>query len=69
MATPRFEPVVRFSARDMPSESSDASRLGIGLNYHIAAAGIVRVAYLLNMEKETFKKDNNGIVTQFTVFF
>jgi hypothetical protein len=69
MATSVVEPAVRFSARSMPGESSDQSRIAGGLNFHIAAASIIRVDYIVNMEKSGFKKDNNAFAVQWNIFF
>ncbi len=65
--TPKFEPVVRYSMRDMPGRDADLRRLSFGLNYYVAAASSVRVAYHLNMEKEGFGTDNNEIMFQWNI--
>jgi hypothetical protein len=69
MMTPRVEPAVRYSARSMPGEVSDASRLTVGVNFHIAAASIVRLDYFFNMEKEGFEQDNDGFAIQWNILF
>jgi len=69
MATPVVEPAVRYSTRSMPGESSDQSRLAGGLNFHVAAASIIRVDYIINMEKSGFESDNNGFAVQWNIIF
>ncbi len=69
MATPRLEPAIRYSARSMPGDASDASRLALGINLHIVASSIVRLDYFFNMEKEGFESDNNGLAVQWNVLF
>jgi len=64
-----FEPVVRFSIRDMPSEADDANRLSFGVNYYIFANSSVRLAYHINSEKAGFESDNNSVIAQFNVVF
>jgi len=65
----RFEPVVRFSIRDMPTDVQDQNRISFGINYYIAASSAVRVAYHINNEKDPFTVDNNNLVAQFSVGF
>lgn len=65
----RFEPVVRFSIRDMPTDDQDQNRLSFGINYYVAASSAVRLAYHINNEKDAFTVDNNNLVAQFTVGF
>jgi len=65
----RFEPVVRFSARNMPTEDLDQTRFSIGFNYHVSPASQARVALHLNGEKEGFESDNNNLVFQWNVVF
>jgi len=63
------EPVVRYSARDMPGEDSDLGRIALGLNFQISSASLVRFAYAINSETAGFETDNNGFVAQFNVIF
>ena len=64
-----FEPVARFSVRDMPGVDADGSRLSFGGNYYLASNAIVRAAYNINMEKSGFASDNDKIIAQFTMMF
>jgi len=66
----RYEPVVRYSSRNMPGDSGDKSRLSIGFNYYLSPSSVVRLNYHFNLEdKDEFKKDNNVIAAQFTLAF
>ncbi len=65
----QFEPVVRFSLRDMPGESADAQRLSFGFNYYLAANTAVRIAYHINTEETGFESDNNQLIVQWTMVF
>ena len=67
--TERVEPVIRYSARDLPQPKDDLGRVALGLNFQISPASLVRFAYLVNSEEEAFKKDNNSFVAQFNVLF
>lgn len=67
--TPSIEPVLRFSARDMPGDDLDQTRLSFGVNYYISAASSVRLNYHVNMEKSAFEQDNNNVALQFNVSF
>jgi len=74
--TPKFEPTVRFSWRNMPDDPvagagiDDRSRLSFGTNYYLAANAVVRLAYNLNMENnDTPEADNDKIIGQFTMAF
>ena len=67
--TSKWEPVVRFSARDMPDEENDLSRLSVGLTFYISPASSVRGAYNYNMEKSGFEQDNDEIIFQWNVLF
>lgn len=69
MATRKWEPVVRYSTRDMPGEDGDLSRFSFGVNYHISAAGTVRLDYHINSEESGFETDNNGFIAQFVTGF
>jgi hypothetical protein len=63
------EPVIRFSTRDMPGESSDQSRLSLGVSLYVSPSSSVRVAYSANGESSGFESDNNSLVAQFNVIF
>jgi len=65
----RFEPVVRFSFRDMPTDDQDRNRLSLGINYYVAPSAAIRLAYHINNEKDAFKVDNDNLVAQFSVGF
>lgn len=65
----RFEPVIRFSLKDMPGENDDRRRLSFGASYYVSSNSSVRLAYHLNMEKEGFESDNNAAVAQFNIVF
>lgn len=65
----RVEPVVRYSARAMPGDADDRSRLSFGLNYIVGAASQVRLAYHVNMEKEGFESDNDQLIMQWGIIF
>jgi len=65
----RVEPVVRFGTLSMPGESSDAKRLSMGVSFQVSPASIFRVAFMRNMEKSGFKKENDVFMTQFNVIF
>lgn len=65
----RFEPVVRFSTKNMPAENNDRSRLEFGASYVVSPASTVRLVYGANMEKSGFKQDNNALALQFNVLF
>lgn len=67
--TERVEPVIRYSAQEFPSDKDDLGRVVLGLNFQVSPASLVRFAYLVNSEKEAFKKDNNSFVAQFNVLF
>lgn len=64
---PRFEPVVRWSARNMPGESGDFGRLAFGANIFVTPASAIRAAFILNYEKDGFETGNNGFILQFNV--
>jgi len=65
----KWEPVVRYSMRDMPGEDADQSRFSLGLNYNISPAATVRLDYHINSEESGFESDNNEIILQFTTGF
>jgi hypothetical protein len=65
----RFEPVVRFSLRDMPGESADAQRLSFGLNYYPGPTSAVRIAYHINSEETGFESDNDQLIAQWAIGF
>ncbi|MFV2006784.1 MAG: hypothetical protein ACC667_05035 [Longimicrobiales bacterium] len=68
-AGPKVEPVIRWSARGMPGESADQSRLSFGLNFFVSASSSVRVAYHINSEADGFEKDNDTLALQWNVVF
>lgn len=65
------EPVVRFSARDMPSDAFDQSRLSLGASFYVSSSSSVRLAYSFNSEDSTFtgNPDNDTFVAQFNILF
>jgi hypothetical protein len=65
----KVEPVVRYSRRDMPGQSSDANRLAVGVSFYVSPSSSVRLAYYLNGEKSGFETDDNAFVAQFNVIF
>jgi hypothetical protein len=65
----RFEPVIRFSLKDMPGENNDQRRLSFGGNYYVSANSSVRLAYHVNMEQDAFASENNAAVAQFNIMF
>jgi hypothetical protein len=67
--TNRTEPVVRYSAIDLPGVEEDMNRVTVGMNFQMGPASIVRIAYLVNTEKAGFKMDNNALIAQFNVIF
>lgn len=64
-----WEPVVRYSMRDLPGESEDQSRLSFGINYFISSAATVRLDYHINTEETGFETDNNVLIAQFVTGF
>jgi len=69
LVTSKFEPVVRYSAKQMPDLRNDLARFELGVSLYVSSASSVRVAYAINTEKNGFKADNDTFVTQFNVFF
>jgi hypothetical protein len=65
----RFEPVVRFSLKDMPGENDDRRRFSFGANYYVSPSSSVRLAYHVNMEDQGFVANNNAAVAQFNIGF
>jgi len=65
----RWEPVLRFSARDMPGRAADRSRIAPGISFQISPAGIVRLAYAFNLEPDDFEADDDQLAAQFNVIF
>lgn len=65
----RFEPVIRFSMRDMPDQDNDNSRMSLGASYYPSPNAAFRLAYHLNGEKTGFEADNNKLIAQFTMMF
>ncbi len=64
-----FEPVIRFSLRDMPGSSGDSRRVSFGASYYLSPNAAVRLAYHKNFEDSGFSSDNDGLMGQFTVVF
>ena len=69
LVTPKFEPVVRYSARNMPTDAEDNSRFSIGVNFYVSSSAAVRINYHFNGEKSGSESDNNVLATQFTIGF
>jgi hypothetical protein len=69
MINGRVEPVLQYSAQNMPAGNADLNRLAIGVGFVVSPASTVRLAYAVNREKSGFKNDNNAIVAQFNVLF
>ena len=69
LVTPKFEPVVRYSARNMPTDAQDNSRFSIGVNFYVSSSAAVRINYHFNGEKSGLESDNNVLATQFTIGF
>lgn len=69
LVRPQIEPVVRFSARNMPGDNQDQKRLSFGINVYVAASSAVRLNYHVNIEKSDFEKDNDVVALQFNVSF
>jgi hypothetical protein len=68
LVSPKFEPVVRWSARNMPGgNSSDLSRIAFGASVYVTPASSIRAAYIINSEKADPESDNNGLIFQFNV--
>ena len=64
----RFEPVVRWSARNMPGGTQDdLGRFAIGTSFYLTPAAAIRAAYIINTEKAGFETDNNGLIFQFNI--
>ena len=47
----KWEPVVRFSTRNMPGEAQDETRYSVGISFYLTPASSVRGAYSVNKEK------------------
>ena len=63
-----FEPVVRWSARNMPGGTQDdLGRFAVGASFYVTAAAAVRAAFILNSEKTGFEQNNDGLILQFNV--
>lgn len=67
--TNRVEPVLRFSARDMPGQAGDRRRIAPGMSFQISPAGLLRLAYAFNMERDGFETDDDQLAAQFNVIF
>ena len=65
----QFEPVIRFSFRDMPGDNQDRRRFSFGANYYLSPNAALRLAYHKNFEDSGFSSDNDGLIGQFTVVF
>jgi hypothetical protein len=65
----RWEPVVRYSFRDMPGESQDQNRFSFGMNFYISPASVVRADYHINGEDSDFETDNDTFVLAWTIVF
>jgi hypothetical protein len=67
----RVEPVVRYSWVNFEEDSSDTQELGLGFNWYFSTSAAIRIAYFLNSERggEEFERDNDKLMTQFTVVF
>jgi hypothetical protein len=63
----QYEPVVRYSTREMPGSAEDQGRLSFGFNYYITPASSLRFAYHLNMEEEGLETDNNQLIVQWNI--
>ena len=68
MVGSRFEPVVRWSARNMPGgKQDDLGRFAIGASVYVTPAAAIRAAFIINSEKNGFDTENNGLILQFNV--
>lgn len=67
--TNKWEPVIRFSGRNMPGETDDLTRFSLGISYYLAASSSIRANYHLNSEKGGFEEDNNQIALQWNIVF
>ena len=64
----RFEPVVRWSARNMPGGTQDdLGRFAIRASVYVTPAAAIRAAFIINTEKAGFETENNGLILQFNV--
>jgi hypothetical protein len=64
----QFEPVVRWSSRNMPGGTQDdLSRIAFGASFYVTPASSIRAAYIINSERTEFEADNNGLILQFNV--
>ncbi len=65
----KYEPVVRFSFRDMPGNSEDTRRFSVGFNYYLSPNAVVRVDYHINKEDSGFGSENNKFAAQIAMVF
>lgn len=64
----RFEPVARWSARNMPGGTQDdLGRIAVGASFYVTPASSIRAAFIINSEKTGFESANNGLILQFNV--
>jgi hypothetical protein len=63
----KFEPVARWSARDMPGDQNDLGRFAFGASFYLTPASSIRAAFIVNSEETGFESDNNGLILQFNV--
>ncbi len=68
LVTPAFEPVFRFSMRDMEGADDTERRFSIGASYYISSTTAVRLAFHLNTESGT-DVDNDRLIAQITTAF
>lgn len=61
LVTRNFEPVIRFSGREMPGSAMDNSRVAFGFTFYPSAGSAVRLDYLINDGA-----DNDGIAAIFS---
>jgi hypothetical protein len=69
LVTPKLEPVIRYSAKQMPAEANDLARFEFGFSFYVSSHSSVRAAYAINTEQDGFEADNDTFVTQFNLFF
>ena len=64
----QLEPVVRWSARNMPGGvQDDLGRIAFGASFYVTPAAAIRAAFIINSEETGFETDNNGLILQFNV--
>lgn len=67
--TSRLEPVVRYSALDMPETAADRRQFALGLNLYVSPASSVRLNYRFNGEKAGFTEADDALAAQFNIVF